>query len=134
MCSSSALGLVLQNTKEKFRDNSEKNPTMSEINSNDTVTKNELSEALFDQVGLNKREAKDMIDAFFDRIGQSLESGTEVKISGFGNFQLRNKSARPGRNPKTGQMIPIAARRVVTFHASQKLKDVVESHARENRV
>jgi integration host factor subunit alpha len=121
-------------TKEKFRDNSEKNPTMSEINSNDTVTKNELSEALFDQVGLNKREAKDMIDAFFDRIGQSLESGIEVKISGFGNFQLRNKSARPGRNPKTGQMIPIAARRVVTFHASQKLKDVVESHARENRV
>ena len=99
-----------------------------------TLTKADLSEILFDRVGLNKREAKDMIDAFFDRIGQSLESGTEVKISGFGNFQLRNKSARPGRNPKTGQMIPIAARRVVTFHASQKLKDVVESHARENRV
>jgi integration host factor subunit alpha len=107
---------------------------MSEIMSNDTVTKNELSEALFDQVGLNKREAKDMIDAFFDRIGYSLEAGVEVKISGFGNCQLRNKSARPGRNPKTGQMIPIAARRVVTFHASQKLKDVVESHAREIRV
>ena len=107
---------------------------MSEIITTDTVTKNELSEALFDQVGLIKREAKDMIDAFFDRIGQSLETGTEVKISGFGNFQLRNKSARPGRNPKTGQLIPIAARRVVTFHASQKLKDVVESHARENRV
>ena len=107
---------------------------MSEIITTDTVTKNELSEALFDQVGLNKREAKDMIDAFFDRIGQSLETGTEVKISGFGNFQLRNKSARPGRNPKTGQLIPIAARRVVTFHASQKLKDVEESHARENRV
>ncbi len=107
---------------------------MSEFNINDTVTKNELSEALFDQVGLNKREAKDMIDAFFDRIGHSLESGVEVKISGFGNFQLRNKSARPGRNPQTGQLIPIAARRVVTFHASQKLKDVVESHARENRV
>jgi integration host factor subunit alpha len=107
---------------------------MNDLNNNDTVTKNELSEALFDQVGLNKREAKDMIDAFFDRIGHSLEAGVEVKISGFGNFQLRNKSARPGRNPKTGQMIPIAARRVVTFHASQKLKDVVESHARENRV
>jgi len=107
---------------------------MNSVNSNDTVTKNELSEALFDQVGLNKREAKDMIDAFFDCIGQSLETGVEVKISGFGNFQLRNKSARPGRNPKTGQMIPIAARRVVTFHASQKLKDIVESHARENRV
>jgi len=67
-----------------------------------------------------------MIDAFFDRIAESLETGTEVKISGFGNFQLRNKSARPGRNPKTGQMIPIDARRVVTFHASQKLKDAVE--------
>ena len=107
---------------------------MSEININDTVTKNELSEALFNQVGLNKREAKDMIDAFFDRIGESLESGVEVKISGFGKFQPRNKSDRPGRNPKTGQMIPIAARRVVTFHASQKLKDVVESHARENSI
>ena len=93
---------------------------------NQTVTKNELSEALFDQVGLNKREAKDM--------SETLESGVEVKISGFGNFQLRNKTARPGRNPKTGEMIPIAARRVVTFHASQKLKDAVESHAQnQNR-
>ncbi len=107
---------------------------MNELNISDTVTKNELSEALFDQVGLNKREAKDVIDAFFNRIGASLEAGVEVKISGFGNFQLRNKSARPGRNPKTGELIPIDARRVVTFHASQKLKDVVESHAREIRV
>ena len=107
---------------------------MNELNISDTVTKNELSEALFDQVGLNKREAKDMIDAFFNRIGASLGAGVEVKISGFGNFQLRNKSARPGRNPKTGELIPIDARRVVTFHASQKLKDVVESHAREIRV
>lgn len=102
---------------------------MNELNSHETVTKNELSEALFNQVGLNKREAKDMIDAFFDRIALSLEAGVEVKISGFGNFQLRNKSARPGRNPKTGEMIPISARRVVTFHASQKLKDAVDSHA-----
>ena len=79
-------------------------------------------------------KAKDMIDAFFNRIGETLESGVEVKISGFGNFQLRNKTARPGRNPKTGEMIPIAARRVVTFHASQKLKDAVESHAQnQNR-
>ena len=94
---------------------------------NQTVTKNELSEALFDQVGLNKREAKDMIDAFFDRIGQTLESGVEVKISGFGNFQLRDKPQRPGRNPKTGEVIPISARRVVTFHASQKLKAQIDS-------
>ena len=100
---------------------------MIEMSSNDTVTKNELSEALFDQVGLNKREAKDMIDAFFENIGRNLERGVDVKISGFGNFQLRNKSARPGRNPKTGEMIPISARRVVTFHASQKLKDVIEA-------
>ena len=93
------------------------------------LTKAQLAELLFQHIGLNKRESKDMIDAFFDRIGQTLESGVEVKISGFGNFQLRNKTARPGRNPKTGQMIPITARRVVTFHASQKLKDAVESHA-----
>ena len=125
-----ALGLILG--INQIINELPKRLAMTELISNDTVTKNELSEALFDQVGLNKREAKDMIDAFFDRIGHSLEAGVEVKISGFGNFQLRNKSARPGRNPKTGQMIPIAARRVVTFHASQKLKDVVESHAREN--
>jgi integration host factor subunit alpha len=92
-----------------------------------TITKIELSEAIFDHVGLNKREAKDMIDAFFENIGRNLERGVDVKISGFGNFQLRNKSARPGRNPKTGEMIPISARRVVTFHASQKLKDAIEA-------
>jgi integration host factor subunit alpha len=91
-----------------------------------TITKAELSDALFDQVGLNKREAKDLIDAFFETVGQSLQSGVDVKISGFGNFQLRAKSARPGRNPKTGELVPISARRVVTFHASQKLKDKVD--------
>jgi integration host factor subunit alpha len=92
-----------------------------------TITKIELSEAIFDHVGLNKREAKEMIDAFFENIAQHLERGVDVKISGFGNFQLRNKTARPGRNPKTGQEIPISARRVVTFHASQKLKDAIDS-------
>ena len=91
-----------------------------------TITKAELSDALFDQVGLNKREAKDLIDSFFETIGRSLEAGVDVKISGFGNFQLREKSARPGRNPKTGELVPISARRVVTFHASQKLKDKVD--------
>lgn len=91
-----------------------------------TITKAELSDALFDQVGLNKREAKDLIDSFFEAICKSLESGVDVKISGFGNFQLREKSARPGRNPKTGELVPISARRVVTFHASQKLKDKVD--------
>jgi integration host factor subunit alpha len=98
--------------------------------SNQTVTKNELSEALFDQVGLNKREAKDMIDAFFDLISASLVEGADVKISGFGNFQIRTKAPRPGRNPRTGEAIPIQARRVVTFHASHKLKDQIQVESR----
>lgn len=91
-----------------------------------SLTKAELAEMLFDSLGLNKREAKDFIDAFFDEIRLTLESGTPVKLSGFGNFQLRDKPQRPGRNPKTGEEIPIAARRVVTFHPSQKLKALVE--------
>ena len=99
---------------------------MNDLVSNDTVTKNELSEALFDQVGLNKREAKDMIDAFFDLIAQSLVNGTDVKISSFGNFQIRTKAPRPGRNPRTGEAIPIQARRAVTFHASHKLKEQIQ--------
>ena len=91
-----------------------------------TLTKAELAELLFDNVGLNKREAKDMVEAFFEVIRDALESGDSVKLSGFGNFQLRDKPQRPGRNPKTGEEIPITARRVVTFHASQKLKGMVE--------
>lgn len=92
-----------------------------------TLTKAELAELLFEQVGLNKREAKDMVETFFDEIRNSLERGEAVKLSGFGNFQLRDKPQRPGRNPKTGEEIPITARRVVTFHASQKLKSMVET-------
>jgi integration host factor subunit alpha len=91
-----------------------------------TLTKAELAEMLFERVGLNKREAKDLVEMFFLEIRSALSKGDSVKLSGFGNFQVRKKPARPGRNPKTGEMIPIAARRVVTFHASQKLKDVVE--------
>ncbi|CAG9178582.1 MULTISPECIES: integration host factor subunit alpha [Cupriavidus] len=94
-----------------------------------TLTKAELAEMLFDQVGLNKRESKDMVEAFFDVIREALEQGDSVKLSGFGNFQLRDKPQRPGRNPKTGEVIPITARRVVTFHASQKLKSLVEERA-----
>ena len=90
------------------------------------LTKAQLSELLFEQIGLNKRESKDMIDAFFDLISDSLVEGKDVKISGFGNFQIRTKAPRPGRNPRTGEAIPIQARRVVTFHASQKLKALVE--------
>ena len=79
------------------------------------LTKAEMAERLFTDVGLNKREAKDMVEAFFEVIRDALESGDSVKLSGFGNFQLREKPQRPGRNPKTGEEIPITARRVVTF-------------------
>ena len=91
-----------------------------------TLTKAELSEILFDQVGLNKSEAKEMVEAFFEEIRSARENGDSVKLSGFGNFDLRTKAERPGRNPKTGEEIPIKARRVVTFHSSQKLKTSVE--------
>lgn len=90
-----------------------------------TLTKAELAEILFEKVGLNKREAKDMVESFFEEIRSALEAGDGVKLSGFGNFELRDKPQRPGRNPKTGEEIPITARRVVTFHASQKLKALV---------
>lgn len=93
-----------------------------------TLTKAELAELLFEQVGLNKREAKDMVESFFEEVRMALENGDGVKLSGFGNFQLRDKPQRPGRNPKTGEEIPITARRVVTFHASQKLKAMVEKN------
>ncbi|MDG1821222.1 MAG: integration host factor subunit alpha [Methylophilaceae bacterium] len=93
-----------------------------------TLTKADLADLLFEQVGLNKREAKDMVEAFFEELRSALENGDSVKLSGFGNFELRQKAERPGRNPKTGEEIPISARRVVTFHASQKLKSKVEEH------
>jgi integration host factor subunit alpha len=92
-----------------------------------TLTKAELADLLFEQLGLNKREAKDMVECFFEEIRRALESGDSVKLSSFGNFQLRSKPQRPGRNPKTGEEIPITARRVVTFHASQKLKAMVDA-------
>ncbi len=93
------------------------------------LTKADLSEKLHEELGLNKREVKDIVELFFDEIRTALESGNQVKISGFGNFDLRDKSERPGRNPKTGQEIPISARRVVTFRPGQKLKQRVEQYA-----
>lgn len=93
------------------------------------LTKAHLAELLFDQIGLNKRESKDMVDAFFNLIADSLVEGQDVKISSFGNFQIRTKAPRPGRNPRTGEEIPIEARRVVTFHASHKLKDQIQGTA-----
>ncbi|MFN3616382.1 MAG: integration host factor subunit alpha [Aquabacterium sp.] len=91
-----------------------------------TLTKAELSELLFERLGLNKRESKDMVEAFFELINDTLVQGRDVKLSGFGNFQIRRKAPRPGRNPRTGEAIPIKARNVVTFHASAKLKGVVQ--------
>lgn len=90
------------------------------------LTKAHLAELLFEQIGLNKRESKEMIDAFFEFISQCLIEGKDVKISGFGNFQIRTKAPRPGRNPRTGEAIPIGSRRVVTFHASHKLRDQIQ--------
>ena len=93
-----------------------------------TLTKAELADLLFEKVGFNQREAKDMVESFFDEVRAALENGRGVKLSGFGNFQLRDKPQRPGRNPKTGEEIPISARRVVTFHASPNLQSMVEQH------
>ncbi len=91
-----------------------------------TLTKAELAELLFERLGLNKRESKDMVEAFFDIIHKTLVTGDDVKMSGFGNFNIRRKAPRPGRNPRTGESIPIKARNVVTFHASHKLKGIVQ--------
>jgi integration host factor subunit alpha len=93
------------------------------------LTKAEMAERLFEELGLNKREAKELVEQFFEEVRLSLESNEQVKISGFGNFDLRDKKQRPGRNPKTGEEIPIKARRVVTFRPGQKLKARVESYA-----
>jgi len=96
------------------------------------LTKADLAESLFNELGLNKREAKEFVEIFFDKIRAALEKGDQVKLSGFGNFGLRQKNPRPGRNPKTGEEIPITARRVVTFRASHKLKERVDENARLN--
>ena len=91
-----------------------------------TLTKADLAELLFDRLGLNKRESKDMVEAFFELVDAALVQGEDVKLSGFGNFNIRRKAPRPGRNPRTGEAIPIKARHVVTFHASHKLKSIVQ--------
>ena len=93
------------------------------------LTKADMAERLFEEFGLNKREAKDLVEMFFEEIRAALQAGQQVKLSGFGNFNLRDKKQRPGRNPKTGEEIPISARRVVTFHPGQKLKARVVAHA-----
>jgi len=93
------------------------------------LTKADMAERLFEELGLNKREAKELVELFFEEIRVALENERQVKLSGFGNFDLREKNERPGRNPKTGEEIPISARRVVTFRSGQKLKARVEAYA-----
>ena len=93
------------------------------------LTKADMAEKLYEELGLNKREAKELVETFFEQVRIALEAGEQVKLSGFGNFDLRNKNERPGRNPKTGEDIPITARRVVTFRPGQKLKARVEAYA-----
>jgi integration host factor subunit alpha len=88
-----------------------------------------MAESLFNELGLNKREARELVDSFFEDLRAALAVGEQVKLSGFGNFDLRDKNKRPGRNPKTGEEIPITARRVVTFRPGQKLKARVEAYA-----
>ena len=99
------------------------------INSMGALTKAQMAEKLFEELGLNKREAKEVVELFFEEVRASLEKNEQVKLSGFGNFDLRDKRQRPGRNPKTGEEIPITARRVVTFRPGQKLKARVEAYA-----
>lgn len=94
------------------------------------LTKADITEQLYDELGFNKREAKELVEMFFEEIRGALESDEQVKLSGFGNFELRYKSERPGRNPKTGEETPITARRVVTFRPGQKLKARVDTCAR----
>ena len=93
------------------------------------LTKADMAEKLYEELGLNKREAKEIVEMFFEEIRTALESGNQVKLSGYGNFDLRDKNQRPGRNPKTGEEIPISARRVVTFRPGQKLKAREEAYA-----
>ncbi len=93
------------------------------------LTKAYMAEKLYEELGLNKREAKELVESFFEEVRAALEAGDQVKLSGFGNFDLRSKNERPGRNPKTGEEIPITARRVVTFRPGQKLKARVEAYA-----
>jgi len=98
-----------------------------------SLTKAEMAERLFDELGLNKREAKEMVESLFNEIRECLASNEQVKLSGFGNFDLRDKRQRPGRNPKTGEEVPISARRVVTFRPGQKLKERVDTYAGSRR-
>ncbi len=94
-----------------------------------TLTKADLAKYLDEEIGLTNREAKEIIELFYQNISDALINGRQVKLSGYGNFTLHDKSERPGRNPRTGEEVPVTARRVVTFHSGQKLKARVEKYA-----
>src|SRR3990167_7778323 len=98
-----------------------------------TLTKADLAKHLDQEIGWTNREAKEIIELFFELIGDALVNGQQVKVSGFGNFTLHDKKERPGRNPRTGEEVPVTARRVVTFHCGQKLKARVEKHEGKER-
>jgi integration host factor subunit alpha len=98
-----------------------------------TITKSKIAEGLFDNLGLNKHESSEFVDLLFDELKHRLSEGTQLKISAFGNFDLRDKAARPGRNPKTGEAIPVSARRVVTFKAGHKLRGAVDAYTRDSK-
>ncbi len=92
------------------------------------LTKADMAKSLFNEIGLNKHEALELVDSFFEELEACLAVGEQIRLSGFGNFYLRDKNERPGRNPKTGEKVPIPARRVVTFRAGEKLKARVEGY------
>ncbi len=94
------------------------------------LTKADLAETLSEKFGFNKRESKDLVEQFYDEMSDILVKGEQIKLSGFGNFELKDKSARPGRNPRTGEDVPISARRVVTFKPGQKLRAQIDNHGK----
>ena len=90
------------------------------------LTKSEMAERLFEELGLNKREAKEIVELFFEEIRACLENNEQVKLSGFGNFDLRDKAQRPGRNPKTGEKVTISPKKLPFFKSGKELKDRVD--------
>lgn len=98
-----------------------------------TLTKADIAKFLDEEIGLTNREAKEIVELYFENISQALINGQQVKLSGFGNFILNDKGERPGRNPRTGELVPVTARRVATFHAGQKLKARVEKYAGKDK-
>ena len=97
---------------------------------NMTLTKADIAQNLADTFGFNKRESKELVEQFYDEISEVLVSGEQIKLSGFGNFELRDKAPRPGRNPRTGEDVPISARRVVTFKPGQKLRAQIDNYGK----